>query len=84
LKQKRFLRQFLPDEPLKTEFTSCGSLQTYQKFSICQAFLEGLTSSIASDRPSGDGIAYATKLLERSKTEALPSSVTLSKAWFDS
>ena len=35
----------------------------------------GLTSIMASNRPSGDGTAYAMKLLERSRTEALPSSV---------
>jgi len=52
----------------------------FQKFSICHTFFVGLTSSMASDRPSGDGIAYPMKLLEWSSAEALPSSVTFSNA----
>ena len=54
-----------------------------QKFSICHTFLVGLISRIASNRPSGDGMAYPMKLSERSKTETLPSSVTLSNALSD-
>lgn len=50
------------------------------KFSIPQTFLVPLASAMASDRPSGDGIANKISLLERSSTEALPSSVTFSNA----
>src|SRR6516225_1192616 len=50
------------------------------KFSICHAFLATLTSDMASNRPSGDGIANAMKLLERSRTETLPSSATFNNA----
>src|SRR5262249_48088016 len=50
------------------------------KFSICHAFLARLTSDMASNRPSGDGIANAMKLLERSRTETLPSSATFNNA----
>ena len=42
------------------------------KFSICHAFLARLTSDMASNRPSGEGIAHAMKLLERSRTGTLP------------
>ena len=51
-----------------------------QKSPICHTFLVGLTSKMASSRPSGDGIAYPIKSLERSRTETLPSSVTFSNA----
>lgn len=50
------------------------------KFSIAHTFLVPLASFMASDRPSGDGIANSMLLLEWSSTEALPSSVTLSNA----
>src|ERR1700719_1445667 len=52
------------------------------KFSISQTFLVPVTSPMANSRPSGDGTAQ-TLFLERSSTEALPSSATLSKAVSD-
>ena len=57
-----------------------SSAMGHQKSTICHAFLVGLTSSMASNRPSGDGIAYPMKLLEWSRTETLPSSAILSNA----
>jgi hypothetical protein len=50
------------------------------KFSISHTFFVGLTSRMANNRPSGDGIAYPMKVPERSSTEALPSSATFSNA----
>src|SRR6266478_2595914 len=52
------------------------------KFSISHTFLVPVVSAMARSRPSGDGMAQ-TSFLERSRTEALPSSATLSKAVSD-
>src|SRR5882724_9691086 len=51
-----------------------------QKFSIRHTFLVPPASAMAKNRPSGDGIACQISLPERSRTEALPSSVTFNKA----
>ena len=57
-----------------------SSAMRHQKSTICHTFLVGLTSNMASNRPSGDGIAYPMKLLEWSRTETLPSSGIFSNA----
>jgi hypothetical protein len=54
----------------------CAFSMGHQKFSICHTFLAPVSSVMASDRPSGDGIAEKTSLRECSSTEALPSRVT--------
>ena len=56
----------------------CTFSMGHQKFSICHTFLAPVSSVMASDRPSGDGIAEKTSLRECSSTEALPSRVTFS------
>jgi len=60
------------------EFCPCP--WDHLKFSISHTFFVGLTSRMANNRPSGDGIAYPMKVPERSSTEALPSSATFSNA----
>jgi hypothetical protein len=58
-----------------------GCEQDYQKCSTCQTFLGPPASVMASSRPSGDAIAPQTSgLLDLSRTDALPSSVTFSNA----
>jgi hypothetical protein len=56
----------------------CAFSMGHQKFSICHTFLAPVSSVMASDRPSGDGIAEKTSLRECNSTEALPSRVTFS------
>jgi hypothetical protein len=57
----------------------------YLKLSICHTFRVVLVPAMASDRPSGDGIApKISGLLEWSRTETAPSSATFSKALSDS
>src|SRR6266849_751625 len=51
-----------------------------QKFFISHTFLVPPASAMAKNWPSGDGIACQISLLEWSRTEALPSSVTFNKA----
>src|SRR5216683_7355940 len=53
----------------------------HQKFSICHTFLGPPASAMASNRPSGDGMAaQISGLLDLSRTGVLPSSVTFSNA----
>ena len=66
---------------LSAESVVCLDSSIRQKFSICHTFLGPPASAIASIRPFGDGNApQISGLLDLSRTVALPSSVTLSKA----
>ena len=62
-----------------------ASRRDHLKSSICHTLRLVLSPAMASDRPSGDGIAPKMRgLLERSRSETLPLSATRSKAVSDS